>query len=89
MRGRWLVFLFILSGCFSPGARKACPASSFVTNAGKILGRHRSIPRGLFRVTSAIRTCAAFPCSPSAPSRAFEQDKGEYLSSPVASSAAS
>jgi phospholipid transport system substrate-binding protein len=36
MRGRWLVFLFILSlGVCLPGAAaKACEASSFITNAG-------------------------------------------------------
>ncbi len=36
MRGRWLVFLFILllGACLPSATAKACPASTFVTNAG-------------------------------------------------------
>jgi len=36
MRGRWLVFLFILllGACLSSATAKACPASTFVANAG-------------------------------------------------------
>jgi ABC-type transporter MlaC component len=36
MRGRWLVFLFILllGACLSSATAKACEASAFITNAG-------------------------------------------------------
>jgi len=47
MRGRWLVFLFILllGACPSSARAKACEASSFITNAGNAFlsaARHQS-----------------------------------------------
>lgn len=86
MRGRWLVFLFILFlGAFLPDASaKACPASGFVTNAGNaFLGAARVHTAAAFSgVTSRytdMRGISMFALGPHR-GRLSKSREAEYLS---------
>nr|MBP9173605.1 hypothetical protein [Hyphomicrobiales bacterium] len=85
MRGRWHVFLFILFlGAILPDATaKACPASSFVTNAGNaFLGAARVHTASAFSgVTSRytdLRGISMFALGPHR-ARLSKSREAEYL----------
>ena len=59
MRGRWLVFLFILlvGACLSSATAKACPAAAFINNAGNaFLGAARVHTASAFSSVTARYT---------------------------------
>ena len=97
MRGRWLVFLFILllgASLSSATATAACPASAFITNAGNaFMGAARIHTASAFSGVTArytdLRGISMFALGPT--SQAFGQVDGKpnISRSPVASSAAS
>ena len=86
MRGRWLVFLFILllGACLSSAPAKACPASTFVTNAGNaFMGAARVHTASAFSGVTArytdLRGISMFALGPHR-GRLSKSREAEYLS---------
>ena len=86
MRGRWLVFLSILllGACLPSATAKACPASTFVTNAGNaFMGAARVHTASAFSGVTArytdLRSISMFALGPHR-GRLSKSREAEYLS---------
>ena len=86
MRGRWVVFLFILllGACLSSATATACPASTFVTNAGNaFMGAARVHTASAFSGVTArytdLRGISMFALGPHR-GRLSKSREAEYLS---------